>query len=211
MYSLMKNINEYLIYNLQRTLACIESVKPYKVKIWGEIINIKLISTLRFKKVSAMVPKLCPLESSGDCQNAWMHFRNCAFIVLGCHMLGLSWWFSGKESACQCKRCRRCWFDPWVRKILWRRKWQPVPVFLPRKIPWTEELADYSPWGHERVRDNLWLNNPSATSHVHCNVYFFIYFLFVVNFVIHWNETAMGLHVFPIPIPPPTSLSTHSL
>ena len=28
---------------------------------------------------------------------------------------------------------------------------------------------------------------------------------------IHWNETAMGLHVFPIPIPTPTSLSTHSL
>ena len=41
-------------------------------------------------------------------------------------------------------------------------------------------------------------------------IYLFIY-LFVVNFVIHWNETAMGLHVFPIPIPPPTSLSTCSL
>ena len=40
------------------------------------------------------------------------------------------------------------------------------------------------------------------------NVVYF--FLFVVNFVIHWNETAMGLHVFPIPIPPPTSLSTRS-
>ena len=32
-----------------------------------------------------------------------------------------------------------------------------------------------------------------------------------MNFVIHWNETAMGLHVFPIPISPPTSLSTRSL
>ena len=28
----------------------------------------------------------------------------------------------------------------------------------------------------------------------------FFIFLFLVNFVIHWNETAMGLHVFPIPI-----------
>ena len=37
------------------------------------------------------------------------------------------------------------------------------------------------------------------------------FFLFVVNFVIHWNETAKGLHVFPILIPPPTSLSTRSL
>ena len=35
---------------------------------------------------------------------------------------------SGKESACQ---CRRHGFDPWVGKILWRRKWQPTPVFLP--------------------------------------------------------------------------------
>ena len=39
----------------------------------------------------------------------------------------------------------------------------------------------------------------------------FIYFLFVVDFVIHLNETAMGLHVFPIPIPTPTSLSTRSV
>ena len=25
-------------------------------------------------------------------------------------------------------------FHPWVRKILWRRKWQPTPVFLPGKF-----------------------------------------------------------------------------
>ena len=35
----------------------------------------------------------------------------------------------------------------------------------------------------------------------------YYYFFIVVDFVIHWNETAMGLHVFPILIPPPTSLS----
>ena len=40
---------------------------------------------------------------------------------------------------------------------------------------------------------------------------FFFFFYIVVDFVIHWNETAVGLHVFPIPIPPPTSLSTRSL
>ena len=42
-------------------------------------------------------------------------------------------------------------------------------------------------------------------------IIFFLFFLFVVNFVIHWNETAMRLHVFPILIPPPTSPSTRSL
>ena len=39
----------------------------------------------------------------------------------------------------------------------------------------------------------------------------FFFFYFVVNFVIHWSETSLSLHVFPIPIPPPTSLSTRSL
>ena len=40
-------------------------------------------------------------------------------------------WLHGKESACQRRRCRTQEFDPWVRKTHWRRKWQPVPVFLP--------------------------------------------------------------------------------
>ena len=32
-----------------------------------------------------------------------------------------------------------CSFDLWVRKIPWRRKWQPTPVFLAlEEIPWTE-------------------------------------------------------------------------
>ena len=43
---------------------------------------------------------------------------------------GLPWWLSGKESASQCRKRE---FDPWVRKISWRRKWQPIAVFLPGK------------------------------------------------------------------------------
>ena len=40
---------------------------------------------------------------------------------------GFPGWLSDEESACQ---CRRHGFDPWVGKILWRRKWQPTPVVL---------------------------------------------------------------------------------
>ena len=43
-------------------------------------------------------------------------------------------WLSGKESVCQCRRGKRCRFNPWVRKIPWRRAWQPTPLFLPRKL-----------------------------------------------------------------------------
>ena len=43
------------------------------------------------------------------------------------YTFGLPWWLSDEESTFQCRRHR---FDPWVRKILWRRRWQPTPVFL---------------------------------------------------------------------------------
>ena len=33
------------------------------------------------------------------------------------------WWLSGKETACQCRRCR---FEPWVRRILWRGNGNPL-------------------------------------------------------------------------------------
>ena len=38
-------------------------------------------------------------------------------------------------------------FDLWVGKILWRRAWQPTPVFLPEESPWAESLEGYSSWG----------------------------------------------------------------
>ena len=45
--------------------------------------------------------------------------------------------------------CRRCRFNHWVRKILWRRKWQPTPVFLPGDFNGQRSLAGYSPWCHK--------------------------------------------------------------
>ena len=56
---------------------------------------------------------------------------------------------SDKESGCQCRRCKRHRFDPWVGKIPWKRKWQPTPVFLPGKFREKRSLVGYSPWGHK--------------------------------------------------------------
>ena len=56
----------------------------------------------------------------------------------------------GKESACQ---GRRCGFDPWVRKIHWREKWQPTRVFLPGESHGQRNLAGYSRWGHKVGQD----------------------------------------------------------
>ena len=57
-------------------------------------------------------------------------------------------WLSGKESACQCRRHRRCGLDPWIGKIPWRREWQPTLVFLPGKFHKQRNLVGYSPGGH---------------------------------------------------------------
>ena len=54
---------------------------------------------------------------------------------------------SGKEPACQCRRHKRCWFDPWVRKTPWRRAWRPTPVFMPGECYGQKSLAGYSPRG----------------------------------------------------------------
>ena len=51
----------------------------------------------------------------------------------------------------QFRRHRRCGFGPWVRKIPWRRKWQPTPVFLPGKLHGQRSLVGYSPWGHKEL------------------------------------------------------------
>ena len=58
-----------------------------------------------------------------------------------CHLLTSQVAWVVKEPACQCRRHKRCGFDPWVGKIPWRRTWQPTPVFLPGESPWREGLG----------------------------------------------------------------------
>ena len=38
-------------------------------------------------------------------------------------------------------------FDPWVRKVVCRRKWLPSPVFLPGELLGQKSLVGCSPWG----------------------------------------------------------------
>ena len=58
---------------------------------------------------------------------------------------------SGKEPTCQCRRHKRHGFNPRVRKICWRRAWQPIPVFLPGESYGQKSLAGYSPQGPKEL------------------------------------------------------------
>ena len=63
----------------------------------------------------------------------------------------------------QCRRQRRCRFDPWVRKISWSRKWQPTPVFLPGKSYRQKSLMGYSPWS---CKESDWSVSMCVHAHV---------------------------------------------
>ena len=59
--------------------------------------------------------------------------------------IGLPWWLRHLRV---CLQCRRPGFDPWLGKMLWRRKWQPTPVFLPVKSHGWSSLSGYrNSWG----------------------------------------------------------------
>ena len=74
----------------------------------------------------------CPSHGSILCNHIQWHIT----------LIQLSWCLTGKESSCPCKRRG---FDPWVGKIPWRRKWQPIPVFLPGEFHGQRNLVGYSP------------------------------------------------------------------
>ena len=70
-----------------------------------------------------------------------------------------------KEFPSQCRRHR---FDPWVGKIPWRRKWQPIPVFFPGEFHGQRSLASYVVHGivrtQTRLRDCTTANSPLYSS-----------------------------------------------
>ena len=49
-------------------------------------------------------------------------------------------------------------FNPWAGEIPWRRKWQPIPVFLPGELHGQRNLAGYNPWGHKESDTTEWFS-----------------------------------------------------
>ena len=76
--------------------------------------------------------------------------RSVLYIFI-CRCIDIPGGTSGKEPSCQCRRHKRRGFDPWVGKILWRRAWQPTPVFLLGESHRQRSLVGYCPWGHKEL------------------------------------------------------------
>ena len=98
---------------------------------------------------------------SPDTAFTYVAFQNCSWGWIRlrvAYIVGLPRWCSAKEFVCQCRRCKRWGFNPWVGKIPWSRKWQPNPVFLPGKFHGQRRLTGYSPWGCKKL---------TVTEHAH--------------------------------------------
>ena len=67
-----------------------------------------------------------------------------------------SLWLSGKEFACQWRRCRRLGFSLWVRKTCWWREWLPTPVFFPGEFHGQEDPGGLQSIGSQRCW--IWLS-----------------------------------------------------
>ena len=65
---------------------------------------------------------------------------------------------------------------PGLGSFLWRRKWQPTPVFLPRESHGQRSLVGYSPQGCKESDTTEWLH-----FHFHCYRYLKSHSVFVIN------------------------------
>ena len=68
-------------------------------------------------------------------------------------IFGLPRWLSGEKSTCQWEDTEES-INPWIRKITWRRKWQPTPVIMPGRSHGERSLEGYRPWSHKSVGHN---------------------------------------------------------
>ena len=61
---------------------------------------------------------------------------------------GLPWWLRQYRIYL---KCRKAEFDLQVRKIPWRRAWQPIPVFLSGEFHGQRSLVGHGLWGLKEV------------------------------------------------------------
>ena len=86
-----------------------------------------------------------------SCYHKWNNFLKFIFKLL---VLRAS---LGAQMLMICLQCRKPGFDPWVRKIPWRREWLPTPICSPGEFHGQRSLAGLSSWCR-RVRHN-WATN----------------------------------------------------
>ena len=96
-------------------------------------------------------------------------------------------------------------FNPWAGEIPWRRKWQPIPVFLPGELHGQRSLVGYSPyhnlWNH-KLQPQKWKSIPRSLRVEHdweTNIFSFTFFFKIeITMRKEWNAVhAKSLQLCP--------------
>ena len=109
------------------------------------------------------LPRATVISSNGACEvipsAQWSKSsnNNSSFDHLK-RLLWSPWWLRRWRI---CLHCRRPRFNPWVRKIPWRRGWLPTPIVLPGEVHGQRSLVGYSPWGRKES------DMTSQLTHIH--------------------------------------------
>ena len=134
-------------------------------------INIYIYIYILYINTHILVAQLCltlcnPMECSppGSSVEGILQSRKLKWVAIP-FSRGSSWprdqpaslTLAGKRTICQSSLVKNlpanagdlrvCRLGPWVRKIPWRRAWQPTPVFLPGESHGQRSLGNYSPQG----------------------------------------------------------------
>ena len=114
-----------------------EMVFLFMALLWV-CLHIVTLTALKFHK--GLSSKSVSLKPAGVCLS-----------IVSDEWRGFPQWLSHKKLHLQCRSCRRHRFRPWVRKMPWRRAWQPHSSILAWRIPWTEEPAGLHSMGSQRA------------------------------------------------------------
>ena len=77
------------------------------------------------------------------CMCVCIYMCVCVYIYTHIMNMGFPGGSDGKESTCSIGTTS----SPWVRKIPWRREWQPTPLLLLGEADEQKSLVGYRPWG----------------------------------------------------------------
>ena len=98
------------------------------------------------------------------------------------------WWMQWLRQWRICLQCGRPGFDSWVRKIPWRREWQPTPIFLPGESHEQRSLVGYHPWGHKESDTFTFKNDQTKWSQTQKDRYHMISLMWNLIFKNCTNE-----------------------
>ena len=136
--SFYRRDTSYFLQSLPAILVALESPKDgWSIRM--EVIRLCLTSSAFVADVTVVITWSFGIRLGGG----KIKITDVNFFLLWLSVGG----DSGKEPTCQCRRHKRCGCNPWVRKIPWRRKWQPTSLFLPGEFHGQRSLTGYNPWG----------------------------------------------------------------